>query len=800
MSLTKRKILISEELLESPVGSFFQVAGLECVTEYSVEDKEDLEFIINDYCPEFRNVTRIKTDPAKKFSPEIEQDVKGELDKNFLENFQVQKLLKIILVKETGMSLVDSYSNSFKSISSIKLHEYLNTGYFIDLVVIEAYKNNFNYDLIRQYLNHLFEFSFQQIQNLKSESVLELTYSFSPDVFALELSFVKENFRPVIGQFKELRNRSNCLSLSFFPKRDRVSISSVWFKSENLKEFRCWLSSEINFKNKSADFPRPLMLGIDEDVELDYQPRIFRTEEVQGRKLADARKFAKFIREYRSTEVDPKDLMSLELSDVDNYLTFYPFQDSVVNADEEVKRYVLNLLQDEKFSNSLDNYFEKNLDSSIDPYIERIQEILSSKKLKNIEEIIRIKGLGSNSEVDQVTLKGWLGAENDPVAIDDKTESITNEDKWISMRSGLLIKIQEEIHRAKSVGIKLYSKDLIDLISRHISESAENVEAVMKDVIEEALSSGLTQKSALQDAFALSFIQQQSHVFNDSDKMKLEDQISRMRFLMDQMKEEMLSLRSGSVELAKKYRQDSVLQNQAPKLFSLKNSLLKAINSMRLKEAASSNQKEVFEKILLSKEVTNKRLESKIEQLKAEHLKSNVLFNAKKIEALKEENKILNARLALTLQKLVTVNEKKTKEKGESAQQNSSDKLDETTSSSNHPEQDRLLMNVEAEKKILEDKFRNQALELKKADQKLKLALAHIEDIKKRNAQSSSPHKVNDLQVKQVENAKMQASEAIGELAEKKKELHKLKQENAILTSKLTSLAKKLSNLEKKAA
>jgi hypothetical protein len=186
--------------------------------------------------------------------------------------------------------------------------------------------------------------------------------------------------------------------------------------------------------------------------------------------------------------------------------------------------------------------------------------------------------------------------------------------------------------------------------------------------------------------------------------------------------------------------------------------------------------------------------------LKEEHLKSNVLFNARKIDALKEENKILNARLALTLQKLVTVNEKKTKEKEESAEQNSSDKLVETTSSSNHSEQDQLLMNIQAEKKILEDKFRSQALELKKAEQKLKLALAHIEDIKKRNAQSSSPHKVNDLQVKQVENAKMQASEAIGELVEKKKELHKLKQENAILTSKLTSLAKKLSNLEKKAA
>ena len=160
---------------------------------------------------------------------------------------------------------------------------------------------------------------------------------------------------------------------------------------------------------------------------------------------------------------------------------------------------------------------------------------------------------------------------------------------------------------------------------------------------------------------------------------------------------------------------------------------------------------------------------------------------------------MLHSRLALTLQKHVTVNEKKIKEKGESAEQNSSDKLNDTASITSHFEKDQLMTNIQAEKKILEDKFRNQTLELKKAEQKLKLALAHIEDIKKRNAQSS-PNKVNELQVKQIENAKMQASEAIGELAEKKKELHKFKQENAILTSKLTSLAKKLSNLEKKAA
>ena len=48
MSVSKKKILISKELLKTSVGSFFQVSGLECVTEYKVEDKEDLEFIINE--------------------------------------------------------------------------------------------------------------------------------------------------------------------------------------------------------------------------------------------------------------------------------------------------------------------------------------------------------------------------------------------------------------------------------------------------------------------------------------------------------------------------------------------------------------------------------------------------------------------------------------------------------------------------------------------------------------------------------------------------------------------------------
>ena len=49
MAEEMKKILISAELLKTPVGIFFQNSGLECETEFKSDKKGDYLFIVNVY-------------------------------------------------------------------------------------------------------------------------------------------------------------------------------------------------------------------------------------------------------------------------------------------------------------------------------------------------------------------------------------------------------------------------------------------------------------------------------------------------------------------------------------------------------------------------------------------------------------------------------------------------------------------------------------------------------------------------------------------------------------------------------
>lgn len=848
MGISKKKILISQELISTPVGNFFQTIGFGCDSEVQTDKMDEYCFIVNDYCPDILNIPRIKTDPSKTFTPDVEKSVRGSFDQKYIEDVQVQKLLKSFLSNEEEFSLINSYSNSFKNIISIKIHEYLNLGTFIDTVVIDAYKNKFENDLVRKYLNQLFEYAFAQVESQVSGAILEMAYSFSDDVFAVELVFNKEsfdlksNFNSQTEVFKNLYSKVNYLDVNYFKKRSRLTISSLWLKNQDTKKFKSYFFSEIDHKEKDIDTNTPLALGIEPKEDIAYKPQN-NQEEIQAKKLSLARKFALFIKNYRKDEIEPKELMSLVLGDVDEYLTHYPRQEAVSEIDEEVRRFILKLLQDENLYNGISDYMTKIANSNLDPQVEQIQRILSGKTLDDLEEVIRIKGVTENLSEESTLVKGWLPENDDEeVRIKGVTDTVRNNEKWAVKRTEISEKIQEEITRIKSEGRNIFQDDIIRVVSKEVGADDPNVAIIIKDIVEEAISSELTKTSKLEEAFALKFISEQANIKDDGNKPKAEAQVLRMKKVIEQMKAEMLKLKEENVALKMEEKLQGLADTTSLEVINLKKALGNAIEINKNKEKISEKLKSDLDKVVKSKDEKIAMLETRIEQIKEDYSKSSEHANLERLEQLKAENKGLAVRLELANRKINIIsdnmdkqdneaNAKKDKEiqtlkasmqlaqtfiekyKIEKAElenkiileQEKLIKLRDEKSSgalnAKDNEKDLALSNLVAEKKALEDKFKLHIMDSKKMEQKLKFTMAQLEDLqKKKSATSSTTSKGSEIYIKQLELANSKLADAANELSDKKKELHKLKQENGLLNTKLAELERKLNIADKKAS
>ncbi len=831
--VAKKKILIPWEMFNSPLGIFFQEAGFELETDYTEENKEEIAFVINDYLPDAINLPRIKVDPSRNYSPFIEKSIKGTFDSKFINDIDVQKIIKLFIANETEFDLVDAYSKDSKKVRYFKIQDYLNIGFFIDLIVIDSYKDHFDYDAIRAFLNDLLEFSFREVENPEENSLLEISSASSEDTFVLKISFIKENFKLKSTDLltKKLMAQTNCIDFNYFTKRKKVTISSIWFKNPEIKNFRASFLSEIDSKNKSVDFNIQLDNGLEEQEEITYQPRNRNLEETQGKKLSQARNFALFIKNIRKEDESPKDLMSLVTSDIDNYLIDYPRPEAILDLDDEIRSFVLKLLKDESFLEGITNFVKKASAGDLEPKIQKIQKVFSSKSIEDLNEIIQIRGTNEKVLDNETLVKGWVDESNDEVRISGKVDTITTNEKWEVRKSELSAKIQDEIIKIKSSGSPIRQEDLIRIVSKEVNITNPQVALIVQDIVEEVIGSELTQKNKLEDALGLKMIAER---VISSEDIALKAKIVELQTEIKKLKET-----SNNIS-------DVVSENSSTnsnELINLKKALSKTLEIIKAKDKLFQKQKNEFEQMFDNKDKKIINLELRIAILKEDISKSSEFRGQEQLEMLQVENKNLNARLDIANQKVSIINDnlegqesnaitRRDKEIGvlksnlQVAQalieKLKSDRLDlhekisiekdkynklkdekvVVTPAVREPtDNDSSQIALLAEKRILEEKLKAQSLDLKKIEQKLKFATAQLDESNKRKTvPNGAIGKGNEGYIKQLESANLRITDANAEIAEKKKEVIKLKMENTILTTKVYDLEKKLTILEKKAA
>jgi hypothetical protein len=202
-----KKIHAPEKLKEACWGTFFEDLSIELVSsDLVIDDQQELYQIIN----------------------------ASNSEKLLLENEIVNKLLKSYFKAGANFDLIEICCPKKRELFSLKIHNFLNVGYFIDIIIVEAYKNSFPCNEIRSFLNSLFTYLFQFLQTTKSIEPLEVSYGNSDEEFIVEISIAGKK----LEIDKNLYRICNFLDVTEYTKKSNYTMSALWFKNDELKKVR----------------------------------------------------------------------------------------------------------------------------------------------------------------------------------------------------------------------------------------------------------------------------------------------------------------------------------------------------------------------------------------------------------------------------------------------------------------------------------------------------------------------------------------------------------------------------------
>lgn len=826
-----KKILVSAELASSEMGVFFQELGFELHQKY-VEGSEYV-FIVDSACPELPTYPRLQI--SDSLDPKFAPYVRARISKEMFESVQGKKLLNSYFHDALEFDLVDRYSKELKDIYTVKIHDYLNLGFFVDSIIVEAYKAQFDINALRSYLNTALNFAFKKVEMSKEAMPIDVSYSHNGEAFTVQISFYTDKFkgRSEFGdKFLELTAETNYFDSTYFQKKKKLTLSSLFYKNTDLKKAKSYFFTEVATRSAEIEAPEADLhsgLVIKDAVKYEAAPVADMDPE---KRFSLARKFALFIRNYRKNEESPIPVSKLEVNDVITYLGHYPRQEALQEVDDDIKHFIFKLLKDDNLFNGIDETVQKIANTNLDSQMSEIQKVLGEKSLSDIEDIMVIKG-GESDKSSSTLVKGWAESTSDSQRISGGESGMSNNELWEVRKLQLNVKIQDEMTRVNAEGRNIVQDDIVRVMAKELAATEQDVKNVVGGIVEEVVSTEVLNTKKLEDEFAKKILNTQSNA--DLVKEKLESQISRMKKVMDQLKREIIKLQA---EKSSRDDGNSPLTGESAETVKLKMALGRTMEALKAKERMNEKVKADADQALKHKDLKIDFLEQRIEEVKAEFARSREFANEEKLEKLEVDNKTLQSRLELANKKVNIISDNisnrdaeaqgKRDKEVESVRSNlelaqsiiddlKSEKLkleirvsedreiirkfkEEKGVTKNEEEKDGIIQVLNADRKALEEKFRAQAIELKKVEQKLKYTLSQLESSNKKKAAANPGQKTAETYAKQLDQVSARMSEATAELGEKRREMVKLKQENSMMTNKITELEKKLAVLDKKVA
>ena len=797
MSKAEKKIVLAKPGFENTnLGTLFIECGFTILSDINSDVENSIYFIIDDHLIDNQTYPRIRTDrKISKLKTE-----RAFIDANNL-NEKAKSILKSYFNENEEMDLVDRYSKDVKDLFTLKIQDYLNFGYFIDTVVVEAYKAQFDVEKIRKYLNETLEYTFRLIESKGSLLPIEVSFSHDGERFVTQIATTVREFkfeRDYLGNSSNCDpavNRTNYFDLTYIESRERLIISSLWFKEKTNFQSQFFTVIEkrkVSFKNNNVN----LIVATGEE-KVNYQP--YQASDKNDLTLAGLiRKLVLFVKNKHKNESN-FNFKAMTLEQVKADIFQYPITSEVEDLDNNTYQKVLDILR------------------------------------AGVEEEAGNRTFGSDNHISEENsrVSGKIDEDNFKQIVKSKLEAPEENDQYVIARD---ISEDDEVQTVKGN-----------------SETEEN-EVLKVKTIQNDLEVKLKD---LESKFKESEFKHQKAVEQNS-KMKKIIEAMKSEYLKLKTTVGTTSLINNTSENIVQY-----VQSTEPNR-SMKQDPLEQIADLKNREKQLLKLKSDLELINTSKDVKIAQLESKLENFKSEFYKSDEFTSKEKVSELESENKMLNSKIELMTKNMAAVTSNNTQKendmlvrkekevetlknqmkmahaliqkfKTEKVEQEEKFKseIDElrrlkleqnlekgtpekvsdsvgsigsiTKSNSNHEELQKQLEekvnHLQAEKKALEEKYKDQGLEMKKIEHRLKITSTQLEEANKKNARpEKAKANSNDAYIRQLEFANKKLSEVSEDLTEKKRELLKIKQENQQLSTKVTELEKKVAQADKKAA
>lgn len=747
-----------------------------------------------------------------------------------LSNKIVQKSIRRLLGDISSVNLERDFIP--EQAKSFKITSKNSFGFYLDYILTFAIKYGFDAQVLStDYIKICTELI------LKEEKIpLNLDLFVNHESFIIQFSIDSLDL-----DFENISGAVSCLEASLFDcykiNESRVSALGCYY----IKDIKT-KSRLVHLNNLKNGFDNKVYRSFDEFVD-------YKKEEIKPGALVATSSLA-IIKKIVNFLVNISDFQNKEFEDLIN---LYPEKEVVKGLNQEDLDFIKKILGDKNLLETMnisikgheDELYETpDLASKIARAIQTI-DVFQIKSILGEEEFItRISGVTEDLTQENQVVSGRFDEDESFQRIEgspeDLTEAVTrisgskedlSKGKWQVKRLALGEKLEEQLGRliaSENISKELLEERIEDVISEVLGTTDKKVvEKIKSTLLESAATEDLALKISNETTTENIFLQLENDKYRGQIARK-NDQLLRMKKIMDSMKDEFLARKKAEGDINHKLKNSNNL-NSEQKLDSANIQLDALMRENRIKETRIEQLEKANLHTIKNKDQRIMQLEERIADLvNAPSVEQNEDMSLK-VSELEHVNKQFENQLVVAEGRIQTLSKKLDAELKNKAQINStgtelskildeekrkniqlSKQVEALTISLNSAKESNEVDESKIKIKELEVSLKEAQLDNKKFEQKMKFMTSQMTELDKKLKRatgtntSANGSTVNDKKMKQLELAldKMNTLKlkAEDELLKRKEEAHKLKQENNVLQHKIDELDRKLLKFEKKAA
>ncbi len=635
-----------------------------------------------------QNIPIVSLSEVKNKNDFIRYNGKAIINESLLNVESVQIIIRRFFTAPATLRSEFSYEGILESFKTLKITDLLGSGYYSDLISADSARRGFNIISIKNYVISLISY----LGYLKQRGVLdvpfEIDYGESDNTFLVQaqvsvnkfsIDYIQDSFGEVEGSdpfkylFRMCANLSHIFDIYHLKRSSKVVFTAAWFSKAYIDDtnffsticFNSIVSIEQTQKKWEEIKHRPEVLidsslkRLNEKIEdIGKDPALLNLLDMSSNWLMGfpilIKKLISFVHELRKKEAYPKDVSTLSVRDVKNYIADYPNERIIKKLTDSDYELILRVLWDSSILKMIEenkNKFEQRLEGSgdqLDAYAEKVNDVFDLMDAESANLLIEgspvvddqgkmvIHGVTENITDESTLVKGSV----DEIDVDqrflmtDRGFEIQS-DLWNSKKSELLSRIKTTVEKVKKGGgsIEQLESDLIEVVSDVFGINEVDAKTLVSGVLENS-------KSLFANVEIFDDLKTVVDTYqNDVDDLKIKQEFLKQKKQIELMSKVIdgLHVKNRSLsEINKTFNQFDLSSSESVQ--AMANSLASATKTIETKNYAYDRLKKNIKDRLQEKEHLVDSLTKKLEESAIHRLTQGDAIDLEELDHLRQEN------------------------------------------------------------------------------------------------------------------------------------------------------------------